>query len=220
MARACPGSKLGLHLNGQPPYIEGMRRLARVLPFALLPLFSTAAPLPPASAVTIDVDISNFAFGPSSVTIGQGSSVRWTNVDGTTHSVESFQSFFSSPNLGNGAVFSANFPDAGSFRYFCRQHGSGMSGTIKVRMKKSGSSGAGWTVRWSNRATAPTDRDYDVLLKRPGATSFTSFRDNTSARSAFFNPSRNGTYTFKARTRNTSNGESSTYSPVLKLSIS
>lgn len=197
-----------------------MRILARVVILVLLALFATAAgPTGPAVAVTKDVSISGFAFNSASVTVGQGTTVRWTNNDGTTHSVQSNQGFFSSPNLGSGAVYThtAAFKNAGSYRYHCRQHPV-MSGVVRVRMRKSGSPSNGWTIRWSSLASNPNNRTFDVQVKRPGSSSFQAFRTNTHNRSAFFNPSRNGTYAFRARTD--IGGQSSGFSPAMSLSIS
>jgi plastocyanin len=75
------------------------------------------------------VDISNFAFNPSSVTVATGGSVIFTNNDGTAHTV----TFDSGPDCGNiaggGAQQTVQFTVAGSYAYHCRIHPS-MKGTV------------------------------------------------------------------------------------------
>jgi len=56
---------------------------------------------------------------------GCGSKDKGTNPMTATES-------FESGNLANGAEFVHVFNTAGSFGYFCRIHGSGMSGTVNV----------------------------------------------------------------------------------------
>jgi plastocyanin len=200
-----------------------MRPLARIFPLALLLVCTTTAgPVPPAAAATIDVSMTGSStFSPASVTIAQGDTVRWTNNDTLSHSSKSKQNFWNGPNIGQGGTFSeaSSFLNAGSYGYFCEVHGFSMSGKVKVRMKKSGSPGAGWTVRWSSLNENPSSRTFDVQVDRPGSSGFESFRSNTHSRSASFNPSREGTYVFRART-DIVGGQSSGYSPKMSLSIS
>jgi hypothetical protein len=75
-------------------------------------------------------------------------------------------------------------------------------------------------VRWSSALSTPASRNFDVQIKRPGQSVFHAFRRMTTALKAFFNPAKVGTYKFRARTRITSSGMTSGFSPVLTLSIS
>lgn len=194
-----------------------LRRAA--LPFAILTgiaLFAT-----PAVAATVHVSIQNFAFNPAMVAVAQGGTVTWTNNDGTAHTSTSNQGFWGSPHIAPGDTFSETktFLNAGTYAYHCSIH-TEMHGTVQVAMIKTGSAGSGWTVRWSSASTTPTGRNFDVRIKRPGSTSFTSFRGTSTALKTFFNPSRSGTYKFEARTRITNTGNTSGWSPVLTLTIS
>jgi hypothetical protein len=111
------------------------------------------------------------------------------------------------------------FRDAGTFHYHCAIH-TDMTASIRVPIKASGSSSTGWTLRWSGRTSTPTNRSFDVQIKRPGSTAFVGWKTNTKSRTAFFNPTTNGTYAFRARTDNLSNGSSSGWSPTKSVSIS
>ncbi len=82
---------------------------------------------------TFDVAISGFAFSPESLEVQVGDTVRWTNNDGTTHTVTSTDGndVFNSGNLSNGETFEFTFTEVGDFDYFCFFHNH-MTGTITV----------------------------------------------------------------------------------------
>ena len=77
--------------------------------------------------------------GDSTSTITVGTTVNWVWVS-STHSVEAGAcppctpgtGTFSSGNPQTGGSFSHTFDTAGNFPYYCRVHGSGMTGTIIV----------------------------------------------------------------------------------------
>jgi plastocyanin len=91
---------------------------------------------------TVTVQVVNFAFNPSTVTIQLGDSVHWVwNAD--NHSTTSVAGIAESWNSGiqnTGFTFDHTFTRAGSFAYYCIPHGtdngngtaSGMAGTIEV----------------------------------------------------------------------------------------
>jgi len=199
-----------------------MRQLARALPFALVGALLSAGTPPSAVAVTRDVSISGFAFQSASITVTQGTTVRWTNNDGTTHSSESKGGFWSSPDLMPGDVYTqtAAFRSAGAYGYFCRQHGTSMSGVVRVSLKAPSSAANGFTLRWSRASSTPTTRGFDVQKMAPGTTTWTALRTNTQTRSAFLNPTRNGVWKYRARTDNRSNGSSSGWSPTRSVRVS
>jgi plastocyanin len=177
----------------------------------------------PAQAATVSVAMQNDMFSPKTVTAAQGSTVRWTQKDQVVlHTSTSDQGFWHSPDLSFGQTYSqtAAFKNAGSYAYHCKFHVMfGMVGTVRVPLKASGSASTGWTLRWSSLASTPSSRAFDVQIKRPGSTTWAKFRTDTATRNAFFNPSKTGTYAFRARTRNLTNAKSSGWSPVRSLKI-
>jgi LysM repeat protein len=82
--------------------------------------------------------MSNLAFIPNSKTIARGTKVRWTNSDGTNHTVTSGtpgapDNIFRSSTLAPGQSFEYTFNTAGTYRYFCEIHGAQMTGQIIVQ---------------------------------------------------------------------------------------
>jgi plastocyanin len=176
--------------------------------------------VPPAAAATVSVSIMDFGFAPVAPTVSQGSTVKWTQLDaGVQHTTTSNALFWRSARLDQGQTFQTTFWSAGSFGYHCELHPD-MTGTIRVPLKASGTASTGWTIRWSSQSSTPTNRAFDVQIKRPGSTTFVGWRTDVTSRSAFFNPSKNGTYQFRARTRNLSNGKNSGWSPTKSVKIS
>ncbi|MEM9823755.1 MAG: lamin tail domain-containing protein [Bacteroidota bacterium] len=86
------------------------------------------------------VNVSNFLFDPSNITIFVGQTVEWTNTEGN-HNVNGSQttfptnpeSFFSGPVTPAPWTFSYTFNTVGNYNYQCDQHvGLGMVGTVTV----------------------------------------------------------------------------------------
>jgi plastocyanin len=90
-----------------------------------LPLFLLAhlVGLVPAAAATVwDVSIVGFAFEPTSVTIAAGDAVRWTEMDGASHSSTSDTGLWDSGFLPLNGTFSFTFNSPGTFPYHCAIH--------------------------------------------------------------------------------------------------
>lgn len=87
------------------------------------------------------VNIQNMAFNPSSLTVPVGTTVKWVNMDSTTHTVTSDTGVFNSGNLNNGQSFSYTFSQAGTFPYHCSIH-TNMHGTITVSSAATSTSGS------------------------------------------------------------------------------
>jgi plastocyanin len=190
-------------------------RAARLLA-GLVSLLGLAlvAPLP-AGGTTTTVSVQDFSFTPGSVSVGMGQTVTWSFH--AMHTTTSNQGFWDSGHRDAGSSYAVRFRDAGTFRYHCSMHPE-MTGQVRVPMSRTGRPGAGYHLRWSVRTSTPANRRFDVQFKRAGASAWVSFRHVTTKRTAFFNPARNGTYVFRARTRNVGVGVSS-WSPVLSVRI-
>lgn len=106
-----------------------------------------------ATAVSADVavNIMNFSFQPTTLTIPVGTTVVWTNRDSTSHTVTSDTGVWDSGILMTGKTFSFTFAQAGTFAYHCNIHPN-MHGTIVV----TAAGGAAATAPSATMAPAPT----------------------------------------------------------------
>ncbi len=91
---------------------------------------------------TVTVDVVNFAFNPTPVTIHVGDTVHWVwqgDVHSTTSVAGSIESWDSGVH-NTGFTFDHTFEHAGTYVYFCKIHGfdngngtaGGMSASINV----------------------------------------------------------------------------------------
>ena len=100
---------------------------------------SAAAPAAPAAtkaAAGVAIDVQGFKF-PANTDVAKGTTVTWTNKDGSGHTVTSGKpptkdGKFDGPISGGGGTFSFTFADTGTFSYFCSIHNT-MTGTITVK---------------------------------------------------------------------------------------
>ena len=84
-----------------------------------------------------DVEIKDFAFGPTTITVPAGAKVTWVNKDEEPHTVFSTDNVFKSKALDTDDKFSFTFAKPGTYKYFCSVHPK-MIGTVVVEdsMKK------------------------------------------------------------------------------------
>jgi plastocyanin len=81
-----------------------------------------------------------FAFQPTETRVPVGSTVRWTNQNGTFHTVTSTDSLdrrqpngtFDGTLATRGATFSFRFTRAGTYHFYCKPHSDFMTGTVVV----------------------------------------------------------------------------------------
>ena len=70
------------------------------------------------------VNISNFVFEPSELTILINNNVTWLNLDSATHTATDDGGDFDSGNLDNGDSFTFSFNTVGTYEYHCDIHPS------------------------------------------------------------------------------------------------
>ena len=85
------------------------------------------------------VSVVNTSFSPASISVAQGDTVTWTQVNGTHNVNGSMATFSNNPaSFGNGAAASGTwsyqyvFALPGTYQYQCDPHASSMQGTITV----------------------------------------------------------------------------------------
>ncbi|HEY3296498.1 MAG TPA: plastocyanin/azurin family copper-binding protein [bacterium] len=90
---------------------------------------------PPAN----EIWMQNMAFTPASLTVNAGTTVRWVNKDGITHTVTSGipgnpDGAFNSGNVAAGDTFRFTFTSSRTtYHYFCQIHPVQMQGTVAVQ---------------------------------------------------------------------------------------
>jgi plastocyanin len=101
---------------------------------ALLTLGAVLLPAVPAAAASHAVMIHNYAYSPASLSIAQGDTVTWTNMDTAEHDVvvTSGPASFRSPMLSKGESWSYTFKTPGSYSYTCSVHPD-MRGTVTAQ---------------------------------------------------------------------------------------
>lgn len=78
------------------------------------------------------VQIRNFAFAQSQITVTPGTTVTWVNCDQDIHTSTSDGGVWSSGQLSPNALYTRTFATPGTFPYHCDPHPS-MKGTVVVR---------------------------------------------------------------------------------------
>ena len=117
-----------------------MRLAIRVFGLALLlcvlaPGCASQPATSPAPAA-VQVSIKGFAFTPNQPSLTRGTTITWTNDDGTTHTVTSGVPGTPSGKFDQrvepGKTFSFTFTETGTYEFFCNIHNS-MRGTATVK---------------------------------------------------------------------------------------
>ena len=78
------------------------------------------------------VEIGNFSFAPSTVTVPVGTRVIWTNKDEIQHNIVTIDKTIKSKLLDTNETFTFTFTKAGTYSYICTVHPR-MKGTIVVQ---------------------------------------------------------------------------------------
>ena len=76
----------------------------------------------PKTSKTYDVEIKDFAFSPTTITVPVGAKITWVNKDEEPHTVVSTSDAFKSRALDTDEQFSFTFSKPGTYKYFCSVH--------------------------------------------------------------------------------------------------
>jgi plastocyanin len=193
--------------------------ISRVAGAALLACGLSLAPVlptgPASAGGSATVNVVNMSFSPASLTVPLGATVTWNFQDMTTHDTSSKGRFWASGPKSSGDSFSYTFVASGSYAYLCTIHPS-MTGVVKVPVKASGTPTRGWRLRWAIEAGG-ADVSFDVQVRKPGSSTWTPFRTDTTKAATKFNPHNDGTYAVRARI--TVGIHQTGWSPVRSLKI-
>jgi len=177
-----------------------------------------------AAATPADIRVLALPSAPTPDVVGvvQGGMVAWTFPAPGIHSATDTSGmglFDSGPRLPV-SYFASRFVAAGTYTYV--DTGSSAKGTVKVPLvakPKKGHPTTKFTITWAAGA-APGDFVFDVQVKRPGSTQFENWQRGVTTLQANFTPDAGkGTYSFRARIRNTANGAASGYSAAKSIKV-
>ena len=84
-----------------------------------------------ATPMEASVVMQGLAFDPSTVEVGVGGSVTWTNEDSVPHTVTG-DGGLDSGSLAQGESYTTTFDTAGTYEYACTIHPS-MTGVVEVK---------------------------------------------------------------------------------------
>lgn len=115
-----------------PPTVSPTPAPATPAPTSKPTLKPTPVPPPMSASVRAVNGASGFAFSPSSITIGRGGRVAFSNSSSAPHTFTADRGVFDSGVVNPGGGFSFTFQSAGTYAYHCNIH-SYMHGTIIVR---------------------------------------------------------------------------------------
>lgn len=113
-------------------YIIGKKSVQQPLTTPILTPAASVSNTPEPTAVSsATVDIRNFSFNPSALTIKKGTKVTWVNNDIVSHTVTSDSgNLLNSSTLSPGQSFSFTFTDLGTINYHCGIHTTMRGGVI------------------------------------------------------------------------------------------
>ncbi|KUK04319.1 MAG: hypothetical protein PWR26_928 [Methanosarcinales archaeon] len=74
------------------------------------------------TAPVVEVQIVNYAFIPSTITVKAGTTVQWVNNDNVKHTVTSDEGVFDSGVFNTGDIFEYTFDTPGEYSYHCELH--------------------------------------------------------------------------------------------------
>jgi plastocyanin len=92
---------------------------------------AAAATVAPTTAPVVEIQISDNAFSPASVTVKQGTVVRWLWGGSNPHSVV-IAGFKSNEMTGTGTFERPFTQGSGTYNYQCGVHGTAMTGVVIV----------------------------------------------------------------------------------------
>jgi plastocyanin len=173
------------------------------------------------------VGVFENSFGPQSVqTLKRGDSISWGFVGTKDHSATErsglsyFDSGYSPPER---TMFTMVFPAAGSFPYHCKDpnHSVSMTGSVKVPVGRNPAFaplGTTFKIKWAQKAADP-GYVFDVQFKRPGDSSFSTFRTGATNAQTQFIPNKKGFFYFRGRVRSKATGAHSGWSPPTHIHV-
>jgi len=188
------------------------------------PYFNPPWPVPNPPPIAAYVSMEDNLYSSPVGYLTQGLGVDWLFNGTINHTVTdaSGMGLFDSGILPPGSTYLFTPKAAANYNYKCTLHAN-MTATLRVPLvvlPLVGGLSTPFTVTWASGGP-PSGYVYDVKIKRPGSSSWSTWQDGVSTSFGIFLPdSGKGTYSFHSRIRNTRNGAASWYSQDVAITIS
>jgi plastocyanin len=171
---------------------------------------------------TTPVGVADFSFTPALARVERGTGVEWDFAGPSDHTATDPTNLglFDSGSRSPGSSFTFFFNAAGTYSYQCSIHPTLMKGRVKVPLDAEppiGNLTTVFTVTWAVDE-APTDRAFEVQMRRPGSSQWTAFYEGALISDTFVADSGPGTYTFRSRYKKAGVGASA-WSPLASVSV-
>ena len=184
---------------------------------------STQSVAIPTQPGTKYVSVADTSWTPSALTAPMGGSVQWSFFGPSAHSATDQTGLGLFDSGSHDALTYARYKFLAAGSYPITDTIGGLpSATIRVPVAVTPTTGTTTTpfaITWAKTIAAPGYL-YDVQVKRPGQTAFTSWYTGVIAASAPFTPDAGtGTYSFRALLTNTTNTAQTGWSPTKTITI-
>jgi Tol biopolymer transport system component len=177
-------------------------------------------PLPPGNGV---MSVTDAGFSPTLSNIKRGQLMEWDFTGSARHSATdgSGMGLFGSGSAAPGGAYCIMLIASGTYTVVDTL--STFTAQVKVPVgvdPLTGGVTTVFTITWSSAAPL-AGFVFDAQIKRPNANNFVDWKISQTALSSTFVPDAGvGTYKFRARLRNTANGDASGYSTASKITVS
>jgi uncharacterized repeat protein (TIGR01451 family) len=173
-----------------------------------------------AQAKTKYVTVTDPAFTPSSLAVPQGTTVQWNFFGPSANGVSDAtgMGLFSSGIRAPVSYFRYTYAAASSYGVVDDLHHISTVKVALIAAPTSGTVSTPFTVTWSSIA-APSGYVFDVQIRRPGTSTWATWKNAQTASSAAFTPDAGaGTYRFRALMRATAGGAAA-YSAAKSITV-
>jgi len=173
----------------------------------------------PAQAASV-VQVQDFSFSPTPLSVPQGTSVSWHNNGPTSHTSTSDVGLWTTTTLTTGTTSGpVQFKAAGVYAYHCKIHPF-MHGKVRVPIEVSPASGGTGTVFTITLATgARAHWSFDVQV-RAGAGLWKIWKTGVTSLSVRFHHKSPGTWRFRSRLHRNGSPLRTGWSPSKVITIS
>jgi len=173
----------------------------------------------PAQAASV-VQVQDFSFSPTPLTVPQGTSVSWHNNGPTSHTSTSDVGLWTTTTLATGTTSGpVLFKAAGVYAYHCKIHPF-MHGKVRVPIDVSPASGGASTVFTITLATGSRVHWSFDVQKKAGAGLWKIWKTGVTSLSVTFHHASPGTWRFRSRLHKNGSTLRTGWSPSKVITIS